>query len=70
VRPSRAQQSEQNQFSGEFTVRSENSWIAAARDGRTRVPGMGLNYRDEMNSTELMVVTVAELQGRTCEGQA
>jgi hypothetical protein len=33
-------------------------------------PGMGLNYRDERNSTEPMVVTVAERQGRNREAQA
>jgi hypothetical protein len=31
---------------------------------------MGLNYRDERNSTEPMVVTVAERQGRSREAQA
>ena len=34
------------------------------------MPGMGMNYRDERNSTEPMAVTVAERQGRTREGQA
>jgi len=41
----------------------------ATEAGRARVPGMGLNYRDERNSTEPMAVTVAELQGRSREGR-
>src|SRR5882724_9226534 len=40
------------------------------RERRARVPGMGKNYRDERTPTGPMVVTVAELQGRSREGQA
>src|ERR1035438_9331106 len=42
----------------------------AAGTADARVPGMGMNYRDERNSTEPMAVTVAERQRRTREGQA
>jgi len=45
-------------------------FFSIAPKGRACVPGMGLDYRGEMNSTEPMVVTVAKMQGRTCEGHA
>ena len=40
------------------------------RAARARVPGMGMNYRDERFPTELMEVTVAELQGHSREARA